>query len=78
MHIYGFVLSRINFPIEEENYQKVADEYKDFIPKDQLPYLWEMSNEIRLGRYSGITDFELGLDFIIKGIETILKEKGEL
>ena len=77
-YIYGFVLSRLNFPIEENNYQNIADDYKDFFPKDELPNLWGMSNEIRLGHYSGITNFELGLDFIIKGIETILKEKGEL
>lgn len=77
-YIYGYVLSRINFPIEEQNYQTTAEEFKDYYPKNEFPYLWGMSEEIRLGIYNGITDFELGLDFIIKGIETIIKEKGDL
>lgn len=77
-YVYGYVLSRINFPIEEKSYQSVAEDYKDFFSKEKLPHLWGMSNEIRMGQYNGIIDFELGLDFIIKGIETIIAEKGDL
>jgi AcrR family transcriptional regulator len=76
-YVYGYVLSRINFPIDEEAFQAVAESYEDFFPKDELPHLWGLSNEIRIGNYSGITDFDLGLSFIIKGIETTIDHKGE-
>lgn len=74
-YIYGFVLQSLNFPIEEENYQESAEEYKDFFSKDDYPYLWGLSNDIRLGNYSGINDFEGGLEVIIKGIEQTIKRR---
>ena len=76
-YVYGYVLSRINFPIEETSYQEIAKTYKDFYPKDKYPYLREMSCEISMGHYSGITNFDLGLSFIIKGIEATINNKGE-
>lgn len=76
-YVYGYVLSIINFPIEEVSYKEVAKAYKDYFPKDKLPHLWALSQEIREGHYSGITDFDMGLSFIIKGIEATINQKGE-
>lgn len=74
-YIYGYVLQTLYFPIDSDSFQETAEEYKDFAPKDTLPYLWGMTNEIRLGKYSGIINFEMGLRFIIKGIEHLLTIK---
>jgi predicted DNA-binding protein YlxM (UPF0122 family) len=77
-YVYGYVLSTINFPIDESQNQHVAEDYKDFYPMTTFPHLFGMSEEIRLGLYNGVKDFDLGVEFIIKGIEAIVKEKGEL
>lgn len=76
-YVYGYVLNVLHFPIEEENYQASAEEHENFFDKNVYPYLWGLSNEIRLGHYSGIIDFELGLDIVITGIENTI-HKGEL
>lgn len=68
-YVYGYVLTMLHFPFEESEYQETAEEYKDFAPKDIYPHLWGLTNEIKDGRYNGVTDFDLGLRFIITGIE---------
>lgn len=74
-YIYGYVLQTLHFPIETDSFQETAEEYKDFAPKETLPYLWGMTNEVRLGKYNGIIDFDTGLGFIIKGIEQMFNKK---
>jgi AcrR family transcriptional regulator len=76
-YVYGYTISMLQFPIEEDNFQEIAEEYHDFAPKEEFPHLWGLTNEIRNGQYNGITDFELGLSFTIKGIEETLDFKGE-
>lgn len=68
-YVYGYVLSKLNFPFEESEFQETAIEYKDFAPNNVYPYLWGLTNEIKEGNYTGIIDFDLGLSFIIQGIE---------
>lgn len=75
-YVYGYVLRSLNFPIQEKDYQSSAEAYKNFFDQKEHPYLWALSNEIRLGHYSGITDFDLGLDIIIHGIHIAI-QKGE-
>lgn len=76
-YVYGYVLSKIKFPIEEMQYQEVAETYKDYFPKEKFPHLFGMSEEIRNGHYSGITNFDMGLAFIIKGVEAVINHEGE-
>lgn len=73
-YVYGYVLRAQHYPIEEENYQATAQAYENFFDKHRLPYLLGLSEDIRLGTYSGIIDFELGLDSILSGIETTIKK----
>ncbi|QWB96228.1 TetR/AcrR family transcriptional regulator [Mycoplasmatota bacterium] len=76
-YVYGYVLSSVSFPIEEDDFQSTADTYKDVFPKETFPHMWGLSHEIRIGNYSGIIDFELGLNVVISGIENTIEIKGE-
>ena len=74
-YIYGFTLIKINFPIAESDYAEAAKEGEQLFPKTQFPMLYDLSCLIRDGKYNGLQDFEFGFDFILSGLEKILKGK---
>lgn len=76
-YIYGYLLTKLYFPIEEASYQEVAEDYKDTFDNEKLPYLKGMSEAISKGDYNGVTDFKKGLMFLLQGITYTYKEKGE-
>lgn len=68
-YIYGFTLAQLNFPLAEEDYVDAANEHIDLFPQDVYPALYGLSKDIRETKYSGIADFQLGLAFLLAGIE---------
>lgn len=77
--IYGFTLIVQNFPLEESEYTDAARENQFLFPKDIYPSLHSLSNDIKDEVYSGIADFNFGLEQLISGIEqrVVKKEKKE-
>jgi AcrR family transcriptional regulator len=70
-HIYGFTLQELNFPIEVSEYAETAESFISYIPPDQYPYMHQLSLYVIDGSYSGLHDFEFGLDFILDGLERL-------
>lgn len=73
--IYGFTLIVQNFPLQEEEYSDAAKEYAFLFPRETYPAIHDLSKDIELERYSGIADFNVGLEHIISGIEQKIKTK---
>lgn len=72
-HIYGFTFQALNFPFKPKEYRKVAKQYLPELPRDQLPNLYRLTEEVAEGRHDGVQDFDFGLDLILDGLETTLK-----
>lgn len=66
-HIYGFTLQELNFPFKTEEYSEKASEYLPMIPKDQLPYFYQLTKAVATKKYNGKHNFEFGLDLILDG-----------
>ena len=71
-HVFGFTMQEANFPIERGEYADVAREYQDSIDAGNYPYLSRMSPLVMNGEYSGLHDFDFGLDIILDGLEAML------
>ncbi|MEB3229968.1 MAG: TetR/AcrR family transcriptional regulator C-terminal domain-containing protein, partial [Leptolyngbyaceae bacterium] len=70
-HIYGFTLQELNFPVEATEYAETAESFISYIPPDQYPYMHQLSLYVIDGSYDGLHDFELGLDFILEGLDRL-------
>ncbi len=70
-HIYGFTLQQLNFPFEAENYSEAAKIGLPLIPADQYPYMNKLTHAVIEKRYSGIHDFEFGLELILDGLDRV-------
>lgn len=68
-HIYGFTLQQVNFPFEEDEYAEAASQYVAMLPAETYPHLNQLTHQVMAGRYSGIHDFEFGLELILEGLE---------
>jgi AcrR family transcriptional regulator len=71
-HIYGYTIQEVYFPIEQDEYADVAREYQDRINTGEYPFLAEISALIMKGEYSGIHEFEFGLDIILDGLDGMI------
>lgn len=67
-HIYGFVLSEQNFPIEPGSYAEAASEFLPNLPEASYPYMRALAVEVIEGRFSGLNDFSFGLDLILDSL----------
>lgn len=74
-YIYGFLLIVQNFPLEESEYSEQAKEHQFLFPIDVYPSLHHLSKDIQDEIYSGIADFNFGLEQLISGIEQTLPKK---
>ena len=70
-HIYGYTLQEVNFPFEEDRYAEAAEEYRSVLEAGDYPHLAAITGQIIRGEYSGIHDFDFGLDIILDGLERI-------
>jgi AcrR family transcriptional regulator len=69
-HIYGFTLQELNFPFEQADYGKAAQQGLALIPADKYPYLNQLTHQVIDGDYNGIHNFEFGLELILNGLES--------
>lgn len=75
-HIYGFTLQEVNFPFAEPEY---ADAAKEFLPRldtEEYPYFTALASRVLEKQYSGVHDFEFGLNLILDGLERLLVAPG--
>lgn len=68
-HIYGFTLQELNFPVKTDEYSEMAAWGISIIPEQQYPYLIKLAHEVMEKRYSGIHEFEFGLELILNGLD---------
>jgi AcrR family transcriptional regulator len=68
-HIYGFTLQELNFPLEEPEYSQAARDFLPQIPVHQYPYFYKLAQLVAEGGYTGVHDFEFGLELILDGLE---------
>ena len=68
-HIYGFTLQEVHFPFEVPEYADTAREFLPGIHTEDYPYFSELATLVMQRRYSGVHDFEFGLNLILDGLE---------
>lgn len=71
-YVYGFTLTKLNFPFAPEEYASKAKGFIHMIPPDRFPGLHGMSTEIIEGRHDGLHHLAFGLDLLLDGIEKLL------
>jgi AcrR family transcriptional regulator len=77
-YTYGFTFRKLNFPLQPNDYAKVAAQFLPTIPVEQFPYLNGMSQEVIAKRHDGLHHLELGLDLILDGLERLKNQKKKL
>jgi AcrR family transcriptional regulator len=71
-HIYGFSLWQANHSYNAAQVSDMIAEFARMIPVDVYPYLHEHGRQhLEDGPHREVSAFELGLDFILDGLETI-------
>ena len=68
-HIYGFTLQELNFPFEVPEYSKTARTFLSQIPVQDYPYFSRLAQLVAEGGYSGVHDFDFGLELILDGLD---------
>jgi len=68
-YIYGFTLSKRNFPLDPSAYAAAAKQFLHLIPVAQYPHLNGLSQEVIARRHDGVHQLEFGLELILAGLE---------
>ncbi len=71
-HIYGFTMLKANFPIDEGEYAKAAQQYLPMLPAAFYPHARALTEEVGSGRHSGVNEFTFGVDLLLDGLERLL------
>jgi AcrR family transcriptional regulator len=66
---YGYVLQKLNFPIPDDQMQATAGASMDLVPQESLPNLYSLTSLVAQGEYSGLFEYEFGLELMIRGLE---------
>jgi AcrR family transcriptional regulator len=74
-HIYGYTLQELNFPLQASDYPEVAASFMSMIPREQYPYMNQLSQRVIDGSYDGLHDFEFGLELILNGLDALRKQE---
>jgi len=74
-HVYGYTLQEVNFPFDAPEYAEAARNFLPQIATDEYPYFTELATLIAERRYSGVHDFDFGLDLILDGLERFRGEE---
>jgi AcrR family transcriptional regulator len=77
-YIYGFALQEKNLPSDlpaeaETRVKRVEEEHPS--PLAEYPYLMDVAIELAKSGYDYTTEFEIGLDLILDGIERLRRRK---
>jgi AcrR family transcriptional regulator len=70
-HIYGFTLQELKFPFAPTEYSQAAKDGLALIPAHDYPHLNQLTRHVMEGKYSGIHDFEFGLEIILNGLDPL-------
>jgi AcrR family transcriptional regulator len=70
-HIYGFTLLELNFPLEPSEYASAAKQFMPLLPREQYPYMHELTQLVIDGRHDGLQSFEFGLELLLSGLEQL-------
>lgn len=73
-YVYGFTLHELSFPFESSDYSATAESFLPTIRVEDYPYFAELTRMVMEERYSGIHDFDFGLELILDGLERVLSE----
>jgi AcrR family transcriptional regulator len=73
-HIYGYTMQESTFPFEESSYSDAAQEFLPGISAEEYPHFIRLATMIGEARYSGVHDFDFGLNFILDGLERLLTD----
>jgi AcrR family transcriptional regulator len=68
-HIYGYTLQELHFPFEAPEYAEVATSFLSRIPVHEYPHFNQLAQLVIEGRYTGVHDFDFGLELILDGLE---------
>ena len=68
-HIYGFTLQELNFPFKVPEYSEAAKSFLPQIPVHAYPYFSQLAQLVAEGQYTGVHDFDFGLELILDGLE---------
>ena len=71
-HIYGFTLQKLNFPFAGEEVPEATKNLLPLAPPARYPYLNEMGRHAMGRGYSGMPEFEFGLDLVLDALERLL------
>ena len=72
-HIFGFSLWQANHSSNAAQTSDMAAAFERMIPADVFPYLHEHGEQhLGAGPHHDVSAFELGLDFILDGLEKML------
>ena len=71
-YVYGFTFLKLNYPIREEDYAKMAKAFLPMIPEETYPYMNEGAREVAERKHDGILHLEFGLDLILDGLARLL------
>jgi AcrR family transcriptional regulator len=67
-HIYGFTMLKANFPIDEGEYARAAQQFLPMLPADLYPHARALAEEVGSGRHSGVNEFTFGIDLLLEGL----------
>lgn len=73
-YIYGFTLQELNFPLEPSEYASAARKFLPMLPAAEYPHMRALTELVIAGSHSGVQDFGFGLEFILEGLERLLKQ----
>lgn len=68
-HVHGFTLQKLLFPLAEGTYAQAAKQFLPMLPQEVYPHMRALTEEVIAGRYSGMHQFEFGLDLILSSLE---------
>jgi AcrR family transcriptional regulator len=68
-YVYGFTLSRLNFPLHPKEYATAAQAFLPQIPASVYPHIHSLAVEVIEGRHDGMNHLEFGLDLILDGLD---------
>jgi AcrR family transcriptional regulator len=74
-HIYGFTLLELNFPLDRSEYASAAQQFIPLLPREQFPYMHELTQLVIDGAHEGVQRFEFGLDMLLNGLEQLRREE---
>ncbi|MEM7357116.1 MAG: TetR/AcrR family transcriptional regulator C-terminal domain-containing protein, partial [Acidobacteriota bacterium] len=79
-YVYGFTLQEVNWPFDSQGLPDVVTDLQPRVPSKEYPYLSEMMTWLTEARSSQAdpggasapeSEFELGLDLVLDGLETL-------